>query len=69
MVEGVMVETCCASDGNVELSNMNLSTLDACAKDTKVEKPLPDLNGGASDCCTTTETSCPEGKVNVGTVV
>ena len=30
MVEGVMVETCCASDGNVELSGMNLSTLDAC---------------------------------------
>ena len=37
-----------------------------CAAGTVADTTPPDTSGGASDCCTTTETSCPEGLVNVG---
>jgi hypothetical protein len=30
MVSGVMVETCCASDGDLDIKTMNLKTLDPC---------------------------------------
>ena len=38
MVSGVMVETCCASDGNLEIKNMNLKTLDPCTGTATVDE-------------------------------
>ena len=34
MVSGVMVETCCASDGDLDIKTMNLSSLDPCVEST-----------------------------------